>query len=450
VGLSLFVAFASAAEVEAQIPGLDEWAQVVAEGQTRRWVGPRVDEPAPADRPEATLAARSTLRPVAVHAADGVDADTVERALGALERAYDTLSSWGWDDAPFDGGRGGTSDLDLYLAPTEREPDDAIADARVLASWLDAASAFAVVDPSVAPDDLEACVLSAYAQAVLLGQDPAEAREVRRATATYLVFAALGRFGCDESAVTVQQRELHRSWMRDGAGGGSAGAMYLARLSERHAEGDPYFVRDVWQIARQRTWEGDGLRASPDLWEAVEAAVGLTSDRMDAIAGDLAADRWFTGARRAGAQGFLHALPTDATPEAFATYTWDELPKHSPSADPPLEPYGSGYVRVDVSGAPTESRLRLWLRGEFGVRWSFVAIRLDENGRELGRMIAPPRRRPDSYLLLELVPGTKEVIVAVTNLSSDIPDADHVDPTIDARSFKVIVDRWTEADGEPG
>lgn len=429
--------------VQAQILGLDDWAEVVADGQIKHWVGARVDEPPPAPRPDVPLAARSTFLPVSVHAATDVDYDTVDRALSALEQAHETMRLLGWTDAPPDGGRGGTSDVDLYLVSGGPHPDDARPDARVLTSYLDASSAFAVVDPTVAPDDLAACVLSAYAQTVLFGQDPAEAPSVRRATATYLVYAALGRFGCDESAVADQQRESHRSWIRDGAGDGAAGAIYLAHLSARHAGGQPYFVRDIWQIARQRTWEGDGLRASPDVWEAIQAAVGLTDDTLDAIAEDLSSNRWFAGARASPHVGFLHALPLDATVEPYATVTWERLPRHSPPVDPPLEPYGSAYVRVDVSGAPPDSKLRLWLRGEFGVRWSFVAMRLDRNGRELGRMAAPPRRRPDSYLLLELSPGTTEVIVAVSNLSSDIPDADQVDPTIDARSFKVIVDRWT-------
>ena len=85
------------------------------------------------------------------------------------------------------------------------------------------------------------------------------------------------------------------------------------------------------------------------------------------------------------------------------------------------------------------SALSLWHAGEYGVEWSLVAIRLDPNGRELGRMIAPPRRNPRSYLRLELPAGTAEVVLALTNLSSRIPDADEPDENV--RSYRLTIDR---------
>ena len=62
------------------------------------------------------------------------------------------------------------------------------------------------------------------------------------------------------------------------------------------------------------------------------------------------------------------------------------------------------------------ARLRIWLRGEPGVRWSLLALRLDRAGRELGRVQAPIRQLPESYLPLELTPDTASVLVVLTAL----------------------------------
>ena len=96
--------------------------------------------------------------------------------------------------------------------------------------------------------------------------------------------------------------------------------------------------------------------------------------------------------------------------------------------DPPLEiePTGTYYAVVDVQHAPPGSRLRVFLRGEFGVAWSLAVARLGPSGEELGRMSAPPRRgTPRSYLPVELAPGTATVLIAVTNLGREPRDAMH-------------------------
>src|SRR5690606_40940703 len=46
--------------------------------------------------------------------------------------------------------------------------------------------------------------------------------------------------------------------------------------------------------------------------------------------------------------------------------------------------------------------LRVWSRGEFGVRWGLVAIRFDAKGNEIGRVTNPSRdAAPERYLRSE-------------------------------------------------
>ncbi len=365
---------------EAQMLGIMDYF-----GGMRRWAGDRMSPPAPGQRPDLPIAARSELRPLAIHAGPGVPEAQIAEALDAAELAHDVMEQLGFTLPPPDGGRGGGDELDLYLAPTEGRVDEAAADPRVLWSYLDTASAYAQVDPRRALD-LEACVVSAYAQAVLLGQDPAEAPGWRHATATYLTWITTGRWGCDPELVAAPQRSAHTGWVNDDPEGGDGGALLLAELASQHDGAGGSIVHDIWQVARQRTWDRPGLRASPDLWESMEAILEVDpDDDIDALIEDLAVARYFTGDRAKGplVRDWARTLPADAMVPVSESFTWSELSKYTRPHDPEIGPFGSAYFRVDVSEAQPGDRLRLWLRGEFGVRWSFVAVSLDARGREI-------------------------------------------------------------------
>ncbi len=362
--------------------------------------------------------------------------------MEALEDAYTSLEELGWGRPIPDGGLGDPSAFDLYLDPAARFGAEARSDGRAHWSYLDAVSAHAVVDPFVPAAELGSCVTTAYAEAILLGLDPAEARTWRRATASWLSLEVTGRFGCGDGVAT-QQAEPWRSPIASAAELGAGGALFLSYLSDRHGRRSGRFIRDLWNLARQRTWEGVDLRASPDLWEALDARVQHSEDSLDELVQDYAVARWFAGdpSREPGSPvPALTVVPASAALRSTVDrIAWSELPEHSPIASPPLQPFGNGYVSIDVRQAPTNATLRLWLRGEYGVRWSLVALRLDENYRELGRMTAAPRERtPRSYLPVSIFDGTATVVVVVTNLSSRRPDADTHDPNV--RSFRLIAD----------
>lgn len=429
------------APAQAQIAGLEEWAEMIARAQTPHWAGQRTPWPSHEERPgPEVFQLRSSLRPVSVHALAGVSPATALRSLEALEAAYDWARVRGWGTAPGDAGAGGTSGLDLYLVAGATDESDARADAPVAGEFLDSMTAFAVVDADVDPDALEACVTSAYVQAVLIGQDPAEARAWRRATGDFVAWLVTGRFG-GGAAVVKQQQEPWRGWVLH-EGDGAGGALWLAMISARADGGSGSFVRDMWQLARQRTWEGSDLRGAPDLWMAFKKALELAGENLDNFIEEAAVARYFAGEPRRAAQApfsLLRQLGVEATVPVLGRGEWAHLPRHLPVTDPAIEPYGSAYGVVDVRGAPPGSRLRLWLEGEFGVRWSFVAVRLDDSGRELARLTAPATRNPRSFLVLELAPGTAEVLLVGTNLSVRLPDADI--PDEDVRAFQFVITR---------
>lgn len=456
LGLALVLA-AAPTQAQSAMPGVDEFAEALVEMTTRTWEGPRVPRPEEIPRPvENALALRSTLEPLAVHAPDGVPFERVRATLAALEAAHVTLREAGWPSPIPDGGRGETGGFDVYLVRGGLGAD-AHADADVPWSFLDAVSSYGVVDASVGDEELAACVTSAYVQAVLMGQDPAEARGWRRATAAWLSWVLTGRYGCNEPT-GPQQAEPWRGWIRGQDADGAGGSLLLTMISARHGRGTTMFVRELWQLTRQRSrgtsgrldWEHAELRAGPDLWAALEIALEYGGDDLHDFISNAAMNRYFVGSRereRGAAMDILRGLGSDATIEPAWRVDWAELPEHLSAANHALEPFGSSYALVDVRDAEPGQLLRVWLRGEYGVEWSLVTARIDAEGREVGRMTAPPRLAVrKSYLPVLLDEDTAYVIVAVTNLSSRLPDADELDENV--RSFRLILDRRAEDEAE--
>ena len=282
---------------------------------------------------------------------------------------------------------------------------------------------------------LYACVTAAYAEALLMSMDPAEARTWRRATAAWLTWELTGQFGCDE-AVSRQQAEPYRSWVAGAAGDGAGGALWLAYLSARHDAMPGQFVRDVWGLASQRTWEGNQLRADPDLWSAIETAIDRSGDRLVANIEEFAVLRWFVG-RTERSDAIVSAIDSDAV--APISRRMGRLPTRV-VARQPLESFGSAYLSMDASTWSDGTGLRAWLRGEYGVRWSVVAVQLDARGNEIRRISAPHTGpTPQAYLPIELDETTQQLLFVVTNLSNGLPDAD--EPEVHQRAFELIIDR---------
>lgn len=446
---------------------IDQWARAIAEATVPRWTGPRVSWTAPSPRPQSEgPAALSAMRPLAVHAAPSVPAARVDRALAALEQAHAWMDERGWGVPYPDGGRGASDGFDLYLvdgAPraeegsfelpraAEGEPDERV-ERSIRVGWdaplgwgaIDAVTAFAELEAGVPDDALEACVTSAYVQALLAELDPAEAPAWRRATATWIAWDLTASLGCAEAGITAAQEHPERGLVGHAPASGEAGAMLLAAISAHHDGGSGDFVRDLWQGVRQWTWEGEGLRAEPDLWHAITHFLEVSRDPLPRLIEEVAVARWFTGARaREGtaSTALARAIPDEIRPHAIAE--WSRLPRTALHGEPELGAHGSAYVLADVRTAPAWSVLNVWLRAEFGAEWSLVAVRLDAGGRELGRVRAPIRREPRGFLPVELREGTAAVLVVVTNQGGRALDADEPDAAV--RGFRLVLGRGEAA-----
>ena len=422
------------ARAEGDPLGADEMAEAIVSMTSPVWTGPRTPAPIRVRRPtRASLEIRSAHALLTVRADPSVSWQTMRLAMSALEHVRARLDAMGWPAPISDGDLGGGPELDLYM--TGALPPGAYSDGMAPWTYLDRASTFAVLNPATPRAMLDACVATAYAEALLMSMDPAEARTWRRATAAWLAWVLTGQFGCGE-AVTRQQAEPYRSWVGGAAGDGAGGALWLAYLSARHDTVPGRFVRDVWGLASQRTWEGTGLRADPDLWSAIGTAVEQSGDRLLDNTEELAVLRWFVG-RGDPNSALVAAIDDDA--RVPISRQMKRLPARVIASEP-LESFGSAYIVMDAAVWGDSTHLRAWLRGEYGVRWSFVAVQLDERGNEVRRITAPHTGpAPSAYLPIEIDDTTQRLLFVVTNLSNTLPDAD--EPDVNKRAFELIVDR---------
>ena len=207
-------------------------------------------------------------------------------------------------------------------------------------------------------------------------------------------------------------------------------------MGEREDRHTGVFFREMWQFARQYTWEGAGLRGSPDLFEVMVKAKQLRKESFE----DIAAELSVTSFHALGAGPIGHAKGDARAAILLSEIPFSALPEHIAPADPAIEPLGSAYLLVRTKDKKPGDRLRIWSRGELGVRWALTAAQLDAEGRTLSRVSIPTRDNPNGFLVVELESRCDSVLIAATNVSDGVPDADAMRPE-DVRSIAFMLDR---------
>ncbi|MET0386379.1 MAG: hypothetical protein ABW321_10495 [Polyangiales bacterium] len=424
---------------------IDAWASWALAPKV--WKGQTVPAPDPTPRPAGAFIRLDSLElPIHVHVPAGSSSARATRTLSALEAAYLTLRALDWPLPAFDGGYGGSAGFDLYVVPRGQCAGACAAVDGLLApiatSDFDAAQTYGLIAADLPASALRACAQSALAQAGLRAVDPSEAESWVRASAELSVWQTTGSMGCDESFVRGQLAP-EQGLLNADPSSGDAGALLLAMLAER-VERTPFtWLKSLWETTRQRSRDlvpVDRLRSSPDLWEVLRVMLDQQHVTLEDELLELSAARYFAGpsARREQAPyRFLAALPSEAAVPIARELESAQLPAHVIDG-PLLRALGSVYVRVRLSDATRREQLRLWLRAEVGPRWAMTAVRLDGAGRELGRMSAPPREVPNSFLPVAIDTETAEVIVVITQLPKHTPDADRREDGV--HGYELIVD----------
>jgi hypothetical protein len=396
------------------LDGITRYADTTVGVSSTKWAGQRVPFPLPRPRPAVSQHLTSVVWPLSVHAGAEVAPARVLAVLAAGERTLAALSESELLASFGDAGQGSSAGLDLYLVQDSAAVASAALDATGNFTALDGARAYALLDARVPASRLFACTAQALLDAQLFELDPAEATSVRTSSAAYLAGLLSG-----ESCEDVSP-ELHLNPFLVNA---ATGAAWLAQLSARQDHNRGTFVFELWQFARQRTWEGEGLRASPDLMEVLDKTLELSRESFALLAAELAEGR----ARLTPGQ--VRSLPASA------------LPFFSPRSDPALGVLGSKHVRIELGTPRAGSRLRAFARGEAGGSYVLSAQRLDVRGDVLARLeLAPRSRDPNGQLSIELDGATTAVVVTVTRYADQgVPDPDSFDPT-DLRPVGLTID----------
>jgi hypothetical protein len=419
---------------------IDALAQfMVDQGKSKR---PTVPYPVEL-RPTTPLAACSLERPLCVHARAG-DADAVAQ-LAVFESAYDWLAAQRFPLPVPDGGLGGTLDIDVYLEPPERFEEDGRetsgeVDGVLVASPLDAASSFARVRDDLPEPRRLPCAIEALAEAGIRAGDPSEPRIATAAVGAFAAYLATGHYGCAD-ALDAAQLATEAGLSGEPRDAITQLALGLVLVARRHDGGDGRFVREVLDLARQKSAPGPGLRSAPTFYQALDRALRNAGESLDGLAIDLAVARYFATRSEDRA---LPALRTTLSVETVQAPAFSALPAHMPVHEQLLGPFGSAYARITTDQAPPGSTLQIWLRSDLGPRLALVAVRLDAAGREIGRVSAPSRRVPQSFLPVELGSDTASVLVVVIALPDALLEERGAPPdmrALQAQSFRLIFDR---------
>lgn len=420
LGLLAALSVAGRAHAEGLIDGLESWSRAVTGRAGQRWVGQRVLPPEPTPRPPEVARLDSETWPISVHLDQPGEP---ARALAAeiLKHAEDALAllqQAGLFEDHGDAGQGGTAQRDLYLV--DAPVTGAYVDASLPVQALDGAYAFALLDVRTPKEQRAACTTEALVEAELFELDPAESEAVRKASAAYFAKLVTGQPCGAWPAPRARSSDVREVLFRPDLLLG-----WLEALSARMDQNRGTFLASMWQFARQQTWEGVGLRGSPDLLEAIAKAYALTHHRLEDVAGELAPRAFLP-------EGVARA------PGAEAALRFDALPAHQ-AASAPLGPLDSHFQLLDLGGPKPGRRLSVWSRGEYGVRWALSASRLDADGHLLSTVSAPVRKNPDAELQVELDAETRFIWISVTNLVQGVPDPD-APPDAFERSVRLIID----------
>lgn len=403
----------------------DDYARGIVAEAAPKWKGLRVPLTAEPRRPlQAPLDCKSVA--VCVHG-PAAAADWAQPVRRAAETALAHWFQRDWPVLPTDGGRGGSDALDVYLGSHRTE---AIAESIAVGSIYDQAIVHARLQlPLPLAPGIEASAsehgmqLRRLARQVreltygtaLLAMEPGEAVGWRRATARFLENDA------DAQTLRLAARGLPAEQVPFGTLDPDFGAGVLAFLEHRWGEGT---VQSLWREARQITWEGEGVRGSPSLWEVLRHRAGGDA-RLGALFADFAV--WLQSRGRAGSSAAFSGEPSRC-------WQANELPMRSKVARAGLAPFRS--VVRQVCWGNKRPRVRLWLRGEYGVKWLLSVYFFDKSEEPLLRQRAELRSEPEVFLAVVPPKRAFSLKVVATSVPPELPEAHR--PFLLTRSVQIV------------
>ncbi len=335
-------------------------------------------------RPEAESSACSWRRPVCVHGSEGVG---LQRPLELMVSAYERLISVLQLPAPLaDGTLGGGPELDWYLDDEQTElrvfPDPA-------RLTRDQSSAFCSSAPSqISAQSAARCVAEALSYALDAAETPA-LREGYGGFASWLIGASEAD---DFEFVDQAQQQPEVALMRrDHSKLDAAAALWFAYVEEALGSAQAGVVPTaLLSLSRGSTEAGSwDWNNEPDSFDVLRRAFDEDAQRYADFMVQFAASRAFLGDRDDGTHAPGLAWLGDAGRVRFDwSLRYSSLPRNVASPRP-LEPMGASYVWLELDGVPLGARLAFRAQWEEPVRFKWLVIAVDHEGREMTRWDVP-------------------------------------------------------------
>ncbi|MBX3225694.1 MAG: hypothetical protein KIT84_31045 [Labilithrix sp.] len=350
-----------------------------------------------AARPALPRAAKacSPRVPVCVHFAPR-DAPAAPAALAAFERTWPVLT--GALALPRPELDPMTLAHDVFLVDGENET---LLEARDVRSNVDRGRGFTLLDRRMrAGCNLDAAAATAVARASLLGVAPATEEPTARAQARYFAQLAVPcAVAYDADAFATFQSQPERPFADAGADARFAdgAAAFWSRVDWAYGRTPGAIPRATWALhptttpVGARRWMNE-----PDTFDVLRLSFKnalSTGSTVNDLWLDFGVARAFLGAADDGLhQPELRTLGEAGRVPVAWDIPWPNEPRRlAPRV--PVAPTGAAYLVVRRAGAKPGARLRAEIEWEEHAlfRWAFV--KLDERGRELGRVVIPTQER---------------------------------------------------------
>lgn len=411
-------------------------------------------------RPAASKGARRACSfqvPLCVHGDSWVPPATVLATLRAAEsawRAYTDTMALPPPDASL-----ATGAFDIYLVDPTRQAGalpldvEGYVDERDPRSRVDRTSAFVLMDGRMSPGcPVDAAAAYGVARGIQLtvapATDVASARAEAQSLASMVAPCAVGRSAGAVGLVQWHPEMSFADAMVDaepnlGAAFSRGASLFYSWLDEAYGQYPGAIVSTIWALTPTMTKAGATLWDNePDgfdvLRKSFKDALSHGSDVSDLYL-DFAVARAFQGSRSDGKHGKDLAALGDG---GAVSFDWEiDFPDHPRSLTTrrPLAPLGAGYFLVRTANAQG-ARLRIEATWEEKARMRLAVVKLDKDGRELGRLgVGSLKKATNASISVADLTGVDRVLIVAVNAGDPAVQLDPDDLTWQPHAIIVSV-----------
>jgi hypothetical protein len=314
--------------------------------------------------------------PIRIHCPEFIGEDIAYEVLQYAERAWEVeVNQYGFYPPPPDGTFGGNDYYDIFI----RDLRDSGAGGYMARIMLDythdwfCMTTCCVISIEV-KFGLDFVTYHEFNHSCQFAMDAADAQMIYEATATYIGDTV--KNGFFSGKYRVDSFQVSPNYSLDSTGDGwrpyiYGACLFLGFLSEYYDNGDPIFVRKIWDGLKQK-----GEINEPDFMDSIENLIfEYKGDSFNDMYREFARWRYFTGENDDG-----HHFKNGSKICQVLTktiFTKSDLPLINFNSENPPAEYGANYMEFDLKDIGAS--LFLNFSGEKDKLWSLDVILVPEN-----------------------------------------------------------------------